>query len=309
MQLPTDKTNADGEPELSIVQKWFQSVITHPDGVIAGIESDRALELVPLKRDELERMVTSSSKVSAVERLSIYAHAYHARLIECLGESFPILKRTLGEDVFNGFAFGYIQHFPSKSYTLNLLGGRFIEYLELTRPDRGTDAPQSSKPPLGWPDFLIDLATLEWTIDQVFDGPGIERKRTLLPEDIQGIAPSLWLELRLVVSPCVQLLNFRFPVNAFYSEMRLAAKDVQIEPPAPRESCLAVTRRDYIVRRHELSKVQFELLKSLAEGKQMNTALEHASGYTDMGDEEFALCLRSWFAEWAGMQLFESTAA
>ena len=163
----------------SDLQRWFQAVVTHPDGVGSGAESEEALAIAPLSRNELESIVTKSGKLSAHERLSIYAQAYHARLIECLGESFPILKQTLGEDVFNGFAFGYLQEYPSHSYTLARLADQFAQYLNETRPDREDSAREGDTDAPGWPDFLIDLVNLEWTISDVFDGPGIEGVTTL----------------------------------------------------------------------------------------------------------------------------------
>src|SRR6266567_5995921 len=154
-------------PELSQLQRWFQTVITNPEGVDAGACSDEAQRLIQLPPGALERVITRSRALSAAERLAIYANAYHSRLLECLGEVFPMLKRTLGEDAFDGLAFGYLQDYPSRSYTLNELGRHFPRYLEQTRPacdsaeaQRIDPATPGEGPVLekDWPDFLIDLA-------------------------------------------------------------------------------------------------------------------------------------------------------
>ena len=75
---------------------------------------------------------------------------YQARLLECV-------------------ASGYLQRYPSRSYTLNRLGGDFANYLDETRPDRRDDG---EVPDVAWPNLLIDLARLEWASGEVFDGPG-----------------------------------------------------------------------------------------------------------------------------------------
>src|SRR5258706_5638387 len=166
--------------DLNTVQRWFQSVISHPDGVAGGIDAEEAQKLMRLRRSELERVIRRSKNLSAEERLGIYANAYYARLLECLRESFPVLCKALGRELFDEFAFDYLQRFPSTSYTLSRLGDRFAEFLEETRPDKGEGT-------VGWPDFLIDIARLEGSIEQGFDGPGVEKERLMSAAALPGI--------------------------------------------------------------------------------------------------------------------------
>src|SRR6267154_235154 len=128
--------NPPGIPpeEVSRVQRWFQAVVTHPGGVEAGADSVEAQRLIALPPGQIEKVITRSRALSAAERLAIYANAYHTRLLECLGEVYPMLKRTLGEEAFGCLAFGYLQDQPSRSYTLNELGRHFPPYLQQTRP-------------------------------------------------------------------------------------------------------------------------------------------------------------------------------
>src|SRR6266404_5991762 len=187
--------------EVSRVQRWFQAVVTHPDGVEAGAASEEAQRLSGLPPGQLEKVITRSRALSAAERLAIYANAYHTRLLECLGEVYPMLKRALGEEAFEGFAFGYLQEFPSRSYTLNELGRHFPSYLQETRPPSDHSSPEAAptdsengQPALvqDWPDFLIDLARLEWAIYEVFDGPGLEGQPLLTTDQLLGISPARW---------------------------------------------------------------------------------------------------------------------
>ena len=169
--------------DLNRVQRWFQAVVTHPEGLEAGAQSDEARKLINLPPGQLEKVITRSRALSAAERLAIYANAYHTRLLECLGEVYPMLKRTLGEEAFDALAFGYLQDYPSRSYTLNELGRHFPGYLQETRPTaHEADAESVPAGSAGsqqgsmedWPDFLVDLARLEWAIYDVFDGVGVE---------------------------------------------------------------------------------------------------------------------------------------
>ena len=290
---------SDSWPDLSIVQQWFQSVVTHPDGIESGMNSEKALDLVPMSRGDLEHMVTRSGKVSAHDRPAIYANAYYARLIECLGESYPVMKRSLGEEAFNGFCFDYLQEYPSTSYTLGHLGEYFAQYLNETRPD-------ADEPGMGWPDFLIDLAHLEWGILQIFDGPGIEDKQTLQVETLNAIQPDQWLSVRLNTVPCLKLLALNFPLNEYYTLSRKTPEGEEVPLPTPQDSYMAITRRDYIVRRHELTQVQYTLLTALQSGHPLGEALEAAAVHSDLNDEALAKELQLWFHQWVSHQFFDS---
>ena len=306
--IPTRTRSSENNQSLNTIQKWFLSVISHPEGVESGIESDSARGIIPMSRADLERVITASSEMTATGRLSIYANAYFARLIECLGESFPILKRTLGEEVFNGFAFGYLQHYPSNTYTLNELGRNLPNYLQETRPDREELNEQSANSSVGWPDFLIDLAKLEWTIEQVFDGPGIEGKQTFDSETLRGKSTDCWTNLRFNPVPCLEVLEFRFPVLQYFRDSRARNGNPTPKPPHPENSYLAVTRRDFVVRLHELSKAEFITLSGLIRGKTLGQTFEQlctlSEEDTSLSPEE----VQNWFGKWASAQFFSHVA-
>jgi len=290
--------------DLNTVQQWFQAVITHPDGVDSGVASEEAQRVIEMDRAALEQIVTRSEKLSAAERIGVYANAYFARLVECLGETFPMLKRAVGGDeTFGGFAFDYLQRYPSQSYTLEHLADRFPQFLAETRPDLDVEGNAPSEP--NWPDFLIELARLELTIGEVFDGPGIEGRDTLDGDALRKIPAERWPEARLVTSPCLRLLRFRYPTNAWYGDARHAGKDALLDPPDASDEYVAITRRDYVVRRITLTETQYVLLDGLRRGDTLGHALARAVETTNSPDEQLALDLMQWFAEWTSAQLFQ----
>jgi hypothetical protein len=300
--------------EVSRVQRWFQVVVTHPDGAEAGADSDEAQRLINLPPGQLEQVITRSRALSATERLAIYANAYHMRLLECLGEVYPLLKRTLGEEAFEGFAFGYLQEYPSRSYTLNELGRHFPRYLQATRPvPEGTESNPGSDPTADltmlvqdWPDFLIDLARLEWGIYEVFDGPGVEGQSLLAVDQLLGVSPGRWAQVRLQPVPCLQLLFTRFPVNDYYTALKKAEDSEVVAIPALCESFVALTRRNYVVRRYNLSRTEFELLHAIEEGQTIGEAIERAALSSKAGVDQLAAELKLWFRNWTAEGFFES---
>lgn len=287
----------DDESHLARVQRWMQAVISHPGGVGPGAESDEAQRHLSVAPDEIERVISPSARMSGEERLSIYANAYFARLLECMRAVFPFTAKTVGEEAFDELALGYLERYPSRSYTLDRLGAEFARYLEETRPDLDDEG----RPTETWPDFLIDLAGLEWAIGEVFDGPGVEGRPLLAADDLRMIPAERWPEARLVTAPCLRLLTLRFPLNDYYTALR----DDETPPlPEPAESYLALTRREYVVRRHALERPQFELLSALAAGETVGVAIERAAQVSSEGLDALAANLERWFREWTAAGFF-----
>ena len=288
----------DPNAELDRIQRWMQSVITHPLGVEPGIDSPAAHQQIPVTVESVEQVINRSRALSSVERLSVYANAYYARLLECLRDSYPLLVKSIGQEAFDEFAFRYLQSYPSQSYTLNVLGARFADYLESTRPQDD----HSSDLPAGWADFVIDLARFEWTVTEVFDGPGTEETGILTPEDLSQVQPAAWPEALLIPAPCLRLCQFRFPLGPYVTALR---RGEQPPPPPAAESFMAVTRVDYRVQRYELDPVAYVLLAALAAGEPVGEAVARAAQRAASGDsevasdDELAARLHDWFRTWA----------
>ena len=132
--------------------------------------------------------------------------------MQCLRGEFPVLLHAVTEEVFDAFALDYLQHHPSRSYTLGQLGARFAGYLAATRSEVDNSETGTSAT---WEDFVIDLAALEWNYSEVFDGPGVEGELLLDPARLAEISPDQLLSATLVPVPCLRLLEFRFPVHTF----------------------------------------------------------------------------------------------
>jgi hypothetical protein len=297
-------TPPDDSP-LARLQRWMQAVVMHPGGVAEGAASDDARRHLAVSPDEIDEVIARSERLTSEERLAIYSHAYFARLLECLRAVFPFAAKTIGEEAFDDLALGYLERYPSRSYTLDRLGAEFPRYLEETRPDRDADGRATET----WPDFLIELAEFEWAIGEVFDGPGVEGQALLSADDLQTISAERWPQARLICVPCLRLLAFRFPLNDFYTALRDdAAPDADQTPaiPEPAETFLALTRRDYIVRRHRLERTQFELLEALSSGQPLGAAIEKASSLAGSDLESFAANLQSWFRDWTAAGFFQS---
>jgi hypothetical protein len=285
---------SDAQPDLDVIQRWMQSVIMHPDGVAAGVASNPARRIVDVNPGDVEKLLTRSNALTALERLQIYGSAYYARLLECLREEYPVLVHALGEETFDAFAFGYLQKYPSRSYTLNQLGADFPHFLAETRPEgeKGT-----------WPEFLVDLATLEWTFSEVFDDPGVEGEPLLDASQLQAIPFERWTEARLIPVPCLRSLTLRFPAHRYYSAVR---RQEEVGPPEPAPTFLAITRREYVVRHYPLEQTAFALLQQILAGRKIGDAINAVAATAEIDLDLLALKLQEWFRYWTAEGFFRS---
>ncbi len=283
---------------LNDLQLWFQAVITHPDGVRAGIGSVEAIRRIDVAPSEIDRVILPSKAMTSFDRLQIYGKAYFGRLIECLRAQFPAVRHAVGDAAFDGFAFGYLTQTPSVTYTLAALGKSFDSYLSATRPPRSEESDVSQP---DFADFLIELVRLERIYGEVFDGAGPETLPSLIPDDFRGLSPEDFAESHLVLHECVRLLELRFPVHEFASAVRQG-----IEPslPVPRSMCLVVTRRDYVVRRYEVNRQQFDLLSMIGNRSTIGEAIQSLCENSDFDIARVRSDLRTWFEEWSAAPLF-----
>ncbi len=282
---------ASSPNSLRQLQAWMQSVLMHPGGVVLGMNTSAARQHLLVASGEVESVIAPSKMLSSIERLEIYARAYYARLLECLRAEFPVLTKAMGEDLFDQFAVDYLQRYPSHSYTLCELGSRFAAFLGETRPP--TERPGEPD----WCDLLIDLARLEWTFSEVFEGPGVENVPPLDPIELEAIPQDRWTEIRLIPTPCLRLAEYRFPVGQYYRALRA---DDQATPPPAATTFLAITRRDFVCRHYELARDEFALLNSLVRGETLEHAIASLGANGASPDtERLAEQIHVWFRRWA----------
>src|SRR3984893_12694581 len=137
-------------PELKNLQALLFRLITAPEGVAEALAAERALG-----SDALYNLIESDDRLSAAERLEIYANAYFYRILDCLKEDFPATLAVLGADNFHNLVTGYLIEYPPTEPSISNAGRHLHEFLR-HHPMRDR-----------WP-FIADLAQLERTLIEVF---------------------------------------------------------------------------------------------------------------------------------------------
>jgi hypothetical protein len=280
------------------LQSWMQTVITDADGIGAGVASVEACAALDVNFASLEEIVTRSATLSGAERLAIYSRSYHTRLLECFRQMFPALLFALDQELFDSFALDYLQHYPSNSYTLNHLADNFPRHLAATRPD--ADAPDGEREQ--WPDFIIELATLELAFLKIFDGDGLEGRALPDVRRLQVLPCERLFDARPAPAPCLRLFAFNYPIHAYLIAARRGEKP---ELPAPAETFVAASRRRYQVQFHELSAAQYALLAAF-DGKRSVGEVLARGVFNGDGTQDFADTVRLWLCAWTTAGFFES---
>ena len=160
--------------------------------------------------------VVDAGRISAAQRLAVYAEAYKLRLLEALETDFVALLAHLGADAFRTLGFAYIDAWPSSHYSVRYFGRHMAEFLAQSLP--------YAKNPL-----LAELAAFDWALTTAFDA---DDDRALAVEDMSTIDAQDWPRLRFHARASVQRLDLRWNAPAIWKAADSGAETL----PAPEQS-------------------------------------------------------------------------
>jgi Putative DNA-binding domain len=109
--------------------------------------------------------IIDTPPISPAERVSIYRNAYEARLLEALEDTYPVVHKLLGDEMFASLGVAFIARHPSVHRSIRWYGAELAQFL-------AENAPYQEQP------VLSEVALLECTLSEVFDaadGAVIER--------------------------------------------------------------------------------------------------------------------------------------
>ncbi len=268
---------AENDTSLRGTQQWFARAVMTP-------EAETAYEV----DGQVETRLTAGPRLRAFERLDIYRRAYHARLVDCLADDYPVLQHALGDEAFHGLCSTYIERHPSGGPSLNFFG----RHMERLCRDGGLTS-------LAEPAFAADLAALEWAIVEVIHAPSAE---PLTLEGLRDMPPEAWPGARLVPNTALRLHRFAFPVNAYFQAFRDGGHP---ELPSAQPSAMVVYRSGPTVWRMDLTPPMFDVLTALVGGEVLGDALSRAeSGLAGVDPAEAGQRVTHWFREWVASGLF-----
>jgi hypothetical protein len=265
------------------VQVWMVSAITGPEADASATD--------------VARYVTAGPRLSAADRFAIYRSGYHARLVECMLDDYPVLAAMmghLGDDAFETLCRAYVDRHPSASPNLNGFGRHMASFCRDGKVEGvpGFDALRV---------FASELATLEWSLVEVLHA---ETAAQLEITALQALPPEAWARARFTRNPALHVFRFEYPVNAVFIANRI--EEIVPEIPAPSSNAVAVYRKDMQLWRMDLTPAMLGVLEPLLAGKTLGEALEAIE--TEATDPEIlaqtGANLMVWFREWVDAGFF-----
>jgi len=230
---------------LAELQSLLYRLITAP----GGVEETARLEPA-LKEGGLEAVVSGNKRLTADERLGIYADAYFYRLHGILKEDFPCTYMVLGDVDFHNLITGYLIEYPPTEPSVLYAGQHLPRYVQPTSAPAGT--------PLSHLPFLADLTRLERACIEVFHGPDAQ---ALEPSFLRGLTPESWPSLRMRLHPATQLLDSEWSIDGLMAAIK---EGRSWEPPSRASATLLVWRQKWQVRYRPLEPGERAALKTAA---------------------------------------------
>jgi hypothetical protein len=206
--------------DLNRVESLLYRLITAPAGVAEGLAHEKSLT-----SGGLAQVITGDERLSAEERVDIYANMYFYRLLDVLKEDFPATVAMLGVERFHNLVTGYLIEYPPAHFSVAYAGEHLADFL--------CDHPLREEFP-----FVADLAELERVLIEVFHAPDA---MPLDAERMRAIAPREWPSLNLKLHPAHQILDLQWNAAAVLQAVE------QGEAPShpPREDSIMLVWRNH----------------------------------------------------------------
>jgi hypothetical protein len=228
-------------PSLAELQRAMRADLLGPD--------------TPGARAPLASLVLPAG-LSVAQRLGVYRNNTLMSLTAALEETFPVVRRLVGEDFFTAAARSFIRREPPAEPRLSRYGAEFAAFL-------------AEFPPARQLVYLPDVARLEWAVNEAFHAADAT---ALDPARLAGLSPEQSASLCLTLHPSCRLITSPYPVERIWRANQPdsdAAETIHLDAG---ECRLLVHRHDLDVRFAALSQGGFVLLAALAAGAPLEAA-------------------------------------
>jgi hypothetical protein len=215
--------------------------------------------------DAILDSVVDAPPLAPAARVRIYRIAYRVRLLDSLKDTYPVLFKILGDEVFENLGDAFIDAHPSVHRSIRWYGRELADFL-------------AQRPPYAEQPILAEIALFEWTLSEVFDAADAV---PVGRDALQAVDPESWDRLRFEFHPSVRLLDLTWNTVAVWQAM---SRDE--DPPRPEAS---ETPIPWLLWRRELT----NRFRSLDEAE--CAALEAARAGEPFG--EICAALRTWLPE------------
>ena len=168
------------------IEGRFYALVTAPQSVAATLAARG-----PDAAREIDALVNGDDRLSATERLDVYANRYFLRIHDMLRDELPRTANVVGPDAFHDLVTDYLVACPPSHPSLREVGARLPAFLAEHRLARERE-------------WLAELARLERVRLELVDGPDAD---PLTADDTRAIDPERFVTAPLGLVPCHALLE------------------------------------------------------------------------------------------------------
>lgn len=251
--------------DLNWVESLLYRLITAPSGVAGGLAQEKSLA-----RGGLAQVIAGDDRLSAEERVDIYANMYFYRILDVLKEDFPATLAMLGLERFHNLITGYLIEYPPAHFSIAHAGNHLADFI--------SEHPLRDEFP-----FLADLARLERALIDVFHAADAV---PLDAEEMRGIAPEEWPSLKLRLHPANQILELEWKVPAILNAIEQGEEP---SPPVRADISILVWRNRNRVYYRAIDSAERDALDDIAKGTTFAEICETIASGVDEGDPASAI--------------------
>ncbi len=212
--MTREDSTSRAELELGDLQRLLLRLIAAPAGVADALAREPALA-----PHGLDAIIRGDERMTAAERLEIYANAYFYRLLDVLKEDYPLTLAALGDDNFHNLITDYLLEFPPTEPSIHFAGRSLAQFL-LVHP-LGAARP-----------WLAELATFERATLEALHAADAA---ALDAAAMRAIPVGAWPSVAMRLAPAARVLEFAWRID------ELAGANPQVTlPHPPRRSPLAM---------------------------------------------------------------------
>jgi hypothetical protein len=229
--------------------------------------------------DRAASLVRPVPDVDIDQRLGIYHHAYRARLVEVLADSFAKTRLYMGSDAFEQDAMAFAVRQPPMTRSLSRYGDALPDYLASHYPDN----PE-----------LHELAQLDWDLRTRFDSADAPALTVLMAREDIGSLASSWL---MEAAPLHQSLLLRSITTNVVSVWRAIEADAEV-PEVQNflvAKCLVVWRQALRPHFRTLEGDEAAFMQLLMAGHSINETAHLLAGSHALSDPQR---LGAWLQVW-----------
>lgn len=188
-------------------------------------------------------------------RLAIYRNNVIHSLSNALGDLYPVIKKLIGDDCFNGAAIEFVRCQPPQHAVLLHYGKGFKEFIAEFEPCISFE-------------FLPDIASLEYEYNQAYHSADAE---PFDPQTLGCIAPELLGEVSFTCHPSLRLLQSAWPTDDIWHENQKDEPDI-INLDNCSSANLLIYRLELTVQLVNLDENCFIFLEQLVNNQTINQA-------------------------------------